>query len=139
MFLLESSFMDGLLDQAVPIILTVVGTGLSWLFGMAMRKGWIDKDFHDAALLAAQRAKDKYLAEIAKAKNPDGDGGVTVTDEEKSKARAEALGHFKEFAKGPVLKFAMRKGDTFIKSKIGYYLDRLLAKEKEEAAPAAGS
>lgn len=110
-----------------------LGTELSRL-----TKGLVDKQALDvvseAIAAAAQRAKDKFLAEIIAARQPDSEGGVEVTTEELSKARAFAFELLMDGLRGPAKEAALALGPHLLKGMIGIVLDKLV-KPKLVTAP----
>lgn len=92
----------------------------------------------DAVAAAAQRAKDKFLADILAAREPTSDGGAEVTPKELSAARDFALRILLEGLKGSALELAKGLGPAIVKGMIGLVLDKLV-KPKLVAKPPAGA
>lgn len=112
-----------------PVILAVLtailGLGMKWLG----RQKWAqdaEREMFLAIEGAAQRVKDKYLAEIMAAKDAASDGGATVTPKEMSDARQKAFDIVLQSLKGPVLDYAKGKCEALLKGWIGTALDKIL-------------
>lgn len=114
---------------ALTALVPLVALAMNWL---AKQKwaGDMERELFLAIEGGAQRAKDKYLEEIVFAKRPDSPGGVTVTAEEKSQARAMALNYVLQGLSGPALEYAKGKGETLLKGWIGGALDKILPGEE---------
>ena len=122
-------------EIVLAVVVPLIVWGLRKLSGMSFAKQ------HEDELIAAvassvQRAKDKYLAELEAARDPDSPGGVEITDEEKSKARQVAFDYTMASLKGPALKYAKDRGEDYVKGLIGGLLDRVLG-SKAKTAPAS--
>jgi len=109
------------------------------LFGLAIqwlkKQSWMrdaDRQLAEATLLVAQRAKDKYLEELDRAKDPASEEGAVVTANEKSVARQVAYDMLLQHLTGPLLDYARGRGEDLIKAQIGYWLDKLLGTSKTE-------
>lgn len=137
----------------VELIVSVFGTlafiGLRALASKQAADSLLGQ-LEDAAGVAAQRAKDKYLADIIAARDAASDGGAVVTPAELSKARADAFAVLTQSASGPLMDLIKSKGEGFVKGLIGAKLDALLgrmgvqvgaapAPQAPATAPAAGS
>lgn len=95
-----------------------------------LTKGLVDKQALDvvgeAIAASAQRAKDKFLAEILAAREAGSDGGVEVTPGELSKARAYAFEILMDGLRGPAKEAALALGPNLLKGMIGIVLDKLV-------------
>lgn len=110
--------------------------GARWL---AKRVGW--NTGRDVALDAidaiGNRAVDKYKAEYEReleaARDPNSDGGTTITEAERekaaSRAREQAYGALMGGLKGEALDFAKEQGPEIIKGMIG----RVMSKREKAA------
>ncbi len=126
----------------VELIVSVFGILAAWGFRALAAKQSADSllgQLEDAAGVAAQRAKDKYLADIIAARDDASDGGAVVTPAEMSAARQHAFAVLTQAASGPLLDLIKSKGEGFVKGLIGSKLDGLLDRigVKVGAAPAA--
>lgn len=123
-------------EIAVSVVVLLIGLGVKQL-AAAKWSGALEDQLLGAIASAAQRVKDKFLADLALARAADSDGGETVTPEELSKARAMALQYVLGSLSGPALEYAKTRGADFIKGLIGGALDKLLAKHEIEVKPPA--
>lgn len=124
--------MDGILDHLWPIIASVALAALTWgtraLFKFLEKKGiatQAEADFHIAIVAAAERAKDKFLAELQAAKDTNSPGGAAVTAEEWSKIRQMAYDLVLSQLKGPALEYAKERGEGVIKGLISRVMRKI--------------
>lgn len=107
-------------EIVASLVLLALSAGLVFV----VRKGWIEQQLSDAVYSIAQRARDKYLAEMTAARAPSSPGGVMVTAEEASKARQMAYDQLMQILTGPARDLALRKGEAWIKGLIGRWMER---------------
>jgi len=115
----------------VELIVSVFGILAAWGLRALASKQAADSllgQLEDAAGIAAQRAKDKYLADLIAARDAASDGGAVVTPDELSRARADAFAVLTASASGPLLDLIKSKGEGFVKGLIGAKLDALLGR-----------
>lgn len=124
------------------LVVAVLGILATWgLRTLAAKRaaGDVLGELEHAAGIAAQRAKDKFLADLIAARDPSSDGGLIVTPKEMSDARAHAFSVLLGSATGPLLDLVKAKGPDFIKGLLGQKLDALVNPTLVEAPPAGGS
>lgn len=126
-------FLASLSDPTwIELIVSVFGILAAWGLRALAAKQSADSllgQLESAAGVAAQRAKDKYLADIIAARDATSDGGAVVTPAELSLAREHALAVLKASAvDGPLLQLIQTKGEAWVKGLIGQKLDGLLSK-----------
>lgn len=124
-------------ELALSVVVILIGWGVKALIG-AKWSGAMEDQLFSAISAAAQRAKDKFLDEIALARALDTDGGATVTPAELSAARARALEYVWDSLQGPALDYAKTRGADFIKGMIGGTLDKILDRSGIKIAAVEG-
>ena len=112
-------------ELILSVVVILVGWGVRALIG-AKWSGAMEDQLFTAISAAAQRAKDKFLEELARAREAESDGGAVVTPAELSVARQAALDYVLGSLKGPALDYAKTRGADFIKGLIGGTLDKIL-------------
>lgn len=123
-------------EIVLSVVVILVGIGAKALIG-AKWSGAMEDQLFTAISAAAQRAKDKFVDEIARARADDSDGGTVVTVEELSRARQAAFDYVLDSLKGPALDYAKTRGADFVKGLIGGTLDKILDRSGIKVAAVA--
>lgn len=123
-------------ELALSVVVIIVGWGVKALIG-AKWSGAMEDQLFTAVSAAAQRAKDKFLDEIARAREEASEGGAVVTPAELSAARAAALNFVFSSLQGPALDYAKTRGADFVKGLIGGTLDKILDRSGIKVAASA--
>lgn len=112
--------MQVILPAAATIILSLISFYLPKFLGGSV----VVRDFAIFIEGFGNRARSKYLFELAEKKSKDSDGGEEVTAAEISDLREKMWNLALDEAKGPLLDYIKKMGPEVFKGFIGRYLEK---------------
>ncbi len=112
-------------EVVLAVVIPLLSWGLRALASLSFATAH-EKTLVDTVEAIAYRVRDKFLADLAGARDPNSPGGIEVTTEEMSQARQKALELVLSSLKGPALEYAKGRGADFVKGLLSKALDKFV-------------
>ncbi len=112
-------------ELVLAVALPLLSWGLRALASLSFATAY-EKTLIDTVEAVAYRTRDKFLADLAGARDPSSPGGIEVTPDEMSQARQHAFDLVLSSLKGPALDYAKGRGEDLVKGLLSKALDKFV-------------
>lgn len=120
-------------ELVLAVALPLLSYGLKALSSLSFATVY-EKTLISTVEAVAYRVRDKFLADLDGAREPNSPGGIEVTPEEMSQARQHAHDLVLGSLKGPALDYAKGRGADFVKGLVSKALDKFVTVKGSGAA-----